>query len=973
MTRLDAAEYERAITWNLTIAAELLGAPSRDEGRERCWEGGFHVCRQSGAWYSWAASVGGVNSVSLIQFLKKCAGEEWSFEDTIKWLVKFLTTHEGLGQLEAAAEDEEDTQTRQAATAELARHVLDIAEPLPEDGAEVAYLTSRALPGPYHLEALRWLPNARPGEGALVMPLTANERITGVLLTYIDALGKKSLVAPVRRRLDIERAPGAVMVIQEPAPGVVDISATVVIAEGLENSLSVAHPEVAHPGWKIIGVPGIATLKNVPAKAGDRIIVFQDSDPEGQPAQIGLQAGIDGLILQGAQVRRTERSEHGDANAILRAKGPVELKRLLARPAGAPLKFTGEKLSVDGEIVRLAKLSPTEYEKERKKVAKDSEWRVAARDKAVARLRPASAPSEDEGSTEPSIRLPVDPPWTGPVPQLSQLLDRVVIAIRRYVVLEEWQAHIVTVWVALTYFVFASRINLQVMPRLAIQSAEIASGKTSLLRIVCTLVRHGKIYGRSTAAGIYRALSQAELTLCLDEVEFLRYDPHSPMMQVLDSSHHREDANILLAEPQPVGPPIARELSTWAAMALACNGQLPGALQSRSVIILLRRALPEEAPEYLETRSTPELVDLRRQLSAWASTVAELPLPKREEMPAEVYNRVGQNWRPLFAIARLAGEAWVARIENAATESIKTETLPTLIERLLASVKRAFGENPKPKTWLDSTELAARLIAQEGEQWATINRGGAVDAYWLRKNLVGLLQPAGAQDWWQTLPEGGQRHRSGYVFDQFADAFRRHPEAKAGVYTPDDTHTENPPKKSGVSGVSGGSPKDPKETAIFDTPDGSGASGVHRVYEKASESAADEPLTPGTPDTPDPSGAVCEEVSEPDEFAWMRGPQPPTAEPDSTAEPAKASESLDPETSAKARPTARPARAKPRPAPQLDLPEPSILDYIEGSIAEEIRQLRAANPKRSPRWIAKQSGQPTSVVREILGNGEGAP
>jgi hypothetical protein len=100
----------------------------------------------------------------------------------------------------------------------------------------------------------------------------------------------------------------------------------------------------------------------------------------------------------------------------------------------------------------------------------------------------------------------------------------------------------------------------------------------------------------------------------------------------------------------------------------------------------------------------------------------------------------------------------------------------------------------------------------------------------------------------------------------------------------------------------------------------------------------------------------------------LRGPQPPTA-----AEPAKASESLDPETSAKARPTARPARAKPRPAPQLDLPEPSILDYIEGSIAEEIRQLRAANPKRSPRWIAKQSGQPTSVVREILGNGEGAP
>jgi hypothetical protein len=54
------------------------------------------------------------------------------------------------------------------------------------------------------------------------------------------------------------------------------------------------------------------------------------------------------------------------------------------------------------------------------------------------------------------------------------------------------------------------------------------------------------------------------------------------------------------------------------------------------------------------------------------------------------------------------------------------------------------------------------------------------------------------------------------------------------------------------------------------------------------------------------------------------------------------------------------------------MPEPSLIDYTEGAIAEEIRQLRVANPKRSLKWLAKQSGQPPSVVREILGNGEGA-
>jgi hypothetical protein len=93
--RLDAAEYEQAITWNLTIADELFG-PYQDQGKERCW-GSFHVCRQTGLWYDFAAAVGGISPVELIQFLKKRAGEAWSFEDDPRWLVKFLAEHPGKG------------------------------------------------------------------------------------------------------------------------------------------------------------------------------------------------------------------------------------------------------------------------------------------------------------------------------------------------------------------------------------------------------------------------------------------------------------------------------------------------------------------------------------------------------------------------------------------------------------------------------------------------------------------------------------------------------------------------------------------------------------------------------------------------------------------------------------------------------------------------------------------------------------
>jgi hypothetical protein len=401
-------------------------------------------------------------------------------------------------------------------------------------------------------------------------------------------------------------------------------------------------------------------------------------------------------------------------------------------------------------------------------------------------------------------------------------------------------------------------------------------------------------------------------------------------------------------------------------------------LQSRSIVVVLQRALADEEHEPLETRLTPELVGVRRELAAWSATAPTLPMPSRSEMPPEVYNRDSDNWRPMFAIARLAEGEWPARIREASLKAIKTETLPPLIVSLLSSVGRTFGDNPKPNTWLDTLELAARLNAQEGEPWGKINRGGPIDPYWLRTKFVNLLDPPGAQDWWQTIEGGKQRHRSGYFYGQFSGALRRLPEPPAGVYDPTGIHPEEDPKTAGVSGVAGGRPENPKKSATSFTPDQPplhpitpdppsdhtsatpDAHPIHKadqVYKKSSKSAADEALTPHTPDTPGDSTPSWGCVPELGESAVARGPQPPTEE------PAKVAEDLDPELPKKAR-----RRAKKPPAPQLDLPEPPLAAYSEGSIAIEIRQLHAANPERSVSWIAKKSGQPPSLVREVLGD-----
>jgi hypothetical protein len=125
ISRLDAGEFERAVTWNLVIAAGLFGkdVKPRDEGAERYFTDTFHICRQSGAWHDWATGSGGYSSIGLVRHLRP----DYSTDDAVKHVVKFLAANPGTGQLEA--EDEAWTATRQAATAALAKHYLEIAEP----------------------------------------------------------------------------------------------------------------------------------------------------------------------------------------------------------------------------------------------------------------------------------------------------------------------------------------------------------------------------------------------------------------------------------------------------------------------------------------------------------------------------------------------------------------------------------------------------------------------------------------------------------------------------------------------------------------------------------------------------------------------------------------------------------------------------------------------------------------------------
>jgi putative DNA primase/helicase len=916
MTGLSAAELRRAQSWNVVVASIILGSdvPFQDVGHDRRWSGlgGFSVDRRDGAWFSFATAAGGHSTLAMVRFLQQ--GSAWT--DAEAWVLSFLTKNPGTGPCDIHVDDDDDSQWRRQLNAERARKILDKAGPISGTDGE-RYLISRGLgPAPYPLD-LKWLPDARTGEGAIVVELIASGRTVAILITYVDALGCKSTVIPNRQRLNIEpNQPGAIIEIAAATPGATDIVADTIICEGLENGLSLAL--VRSPPQRIVALPGIAALKHVKVRKGERATVFQDSDDAGHPALEGLQAGIDALLSAGAKVRKTKWHPAGDANDILRTEGLDALKRCLADTEEAVLSFAGE-------VERLAKLSLTEYEKVRKQIAAKHGVRVGHLDREVARQRQAANPKPDPKEE--------DEPWTDPIPPLGKILNALVGEIYRYVALECWQAHIIALWVVLTFFVHHTKVTLSVMPRLAIQSAEASSGKTTLLRILCTLVWRGEIFGRTSVAGIYRAISADPRTLLLDEVEHLITDRHSPFLPVLDSSHHREDATILLTETRPDGSVVPIRLSTWAAMGLASNGALPVALQSRCHVILLKKALPGEVPDRLRTRRTPELISLHRQLDASAAGVTALPMPNKGEMPAGVYNRAADNFEPLFAVAGQGGNRWLRRIRQAADASLRTEHLPTHTARLLASVKLAFGEDVKPDTFLDTEELAARLAAQTGENWDTANNRHPVNEYWFRKHLIGLLKPPGAQQRQEPLPGGSRRHRRGYYYHQFNDAFRRH-------LTEEDAHTYAPAEgvlASGTSGTSGTAPSKAAETANSAVPDTFWwekypvpPSGT----ENPKETAAETPAVPDVPDVPDATAPIR---------ARMDGhAAPPTAESSSPTDPPKPQQNGH------------------------DREAFSRRHAIDPMVLAAILAFLDANPDASAAQIRKAIGAKPSVIKRVL-------
>jgi hypothetical protein len=532
-------------------------------------------------------------------------------------------------------------------------------------------------------------------------------------------------------------------------------------------------------------------------------------------------AKADWLALAGRNV--TIWPDHDDdgrtyAAAVARALcGVAESVRITSAPAGARVKWDAADALVEGwdqdraaaliaaalpvpggdaparsasddaaEIARLAALPPLQYEREREAAAKLLGCRTAILDRLVVSARGNGGAA---GQGRP-LNLHEPEPWPDRVDGAA-LLDALAAAIRRHVVLSAAEADAVALW-ALAVHAFEA---FSIFPRLFVTAPEKQCGKSTFLDVIGHLVPRTEAVDNITAAALFRFIEAARPTLLLDEADSYARD-NEDLRGVLDSGHRRNGGVI-----RTVGDDHEpRRFSTWAPIALAAIGHLPGTVEDRSIKIAMRRRRPDERVEQLRDGRTGHLEKLARMAARWTADQAAEITAADPAMPVGIVNRAADNWRPLLAVADLAGGAWPERARRAAVELSAEGDDPSSIRvALLADIRAAFAAKAVDR--LSSDELATHLGTLDDRLWPEYRAGKPIS----KSQVARLLKPLRVSSGSIRLPDGSTP--KGYHLAAFRDAFARYlPAENATTPQPQDFRGSAPDFKTpqgngcGVSG-----------------------------------------------------------------------------------------------------------------------------------------------------------------------------
>lgn len=406
--------------------------------------------------------------------------------------------------------------------------------------------------------------------------------------------------------------------------------------------------------------------------------------------------------------------------------------------------------SHDEALERLAALPEIEYEQTRKEEAKKLGIRATVLDKQVKAARSAG---NDSG---PGLFDPE--PW--PVEVVgADLLDGIVIALRRYVVMPKHTAEAAALWVAHCHCFEC----FQHTPRLAVAAPQKQCGKTTLLDTIGHIVPRAMSTENLSVAVLFRAIEKFRPTVLADEVDTYLRD-NDELRGILNSGHRR-GGTVLRCEGDDNE---VRSFNTFAPVATGGIGRLPGTLEDRSICITLQRRKASEHIVNFRSDRVDHLHELASMAARWGDDHMVDLRNADPGIPAGLYNRIADNWRPLLAIADAAGGDWPEKAREAALHlSGSAEDDDSAGVKLLADIRTIF--ETRATISIASADLVVDLVDMDDRPWPEWKRGKPITTVQVSR----LLKPFGINS--TTIrAEGYSKPLKGYKRAAFEEAFARY-------------------------------------------------------------------------------------------------------------------------------------------------------------------------------------------------------
>lgn len=311
----------------------------------------------------------------------------------------------------------------------------------------------------------------------------------------------------------------------------------------------------------------------------------------------------------------------------------------------------------------------------------------------------------------------------------ATLLTTIRDMILRYVVLPPHAAEALALWCLHTYAIEAAPFT----PYIWVSSPVRECGKSSLLEVLGALGCRARTSGGVSPAALYRMIEQRRPTMLLDELDtYLHSDRGEELRNILNSGFART-GRVTRCDGENND---IRDFSTFCPKVLAGIGRLWETVASRAIPIPMVRATAAERQALARVRSdrlAPSCEHLRRQMLRWARDHIETLRDADPDVPGRLGARQADIWRPLLAIADLAGDAWSVQARDAALALHGAAADDEDInEMLLADIRAAF--EAEGTEMIFSERLAAELAQLEYRPWGDW-RGKALSPHGLGRLL----------------------------------------------------------------------------------------------------------------------------------------------------------------------------------------------------------------------------------------------